>query len=157
MRLVQSIELTLHLVTATHVLTTQNKPPRPLPPKKKKDVYILARWFTLMAIYLSILLEIAYVAFWEQDFNDPDKVLKKYELIRQKHYEITNQYVKTPDPLVNEAFNALLDEFMKDVNNSAGDIQELATQSFNIVLGALLAFLSSTVTMIFQRNAGSGE
>ncbi len=136
-------------------MTTPNKPPRPLPPKKKKDINILALWFTLMAIYMSILVGIAYIAFWEQDFNDPDKVLKKYELIRQKHYEITKQYVITADPLANEAFNALLDEFMKDANNSAGDIQELATQSFNIVLGALLAFLSSTATMMFQRNTES--
>lgn len=134
-------------------MTPTIKPPRPLPPQKKKSINILALWFTLMSIYLGILVGIGYIAFWEQDFNDPDLVLKKYELIREKHYEISNQHVKTLDPLANEAFNALLDEFMKDANNSAGDIQELATQSFNIVLGALLAFLSSTATMIFQRNS----
>lgn len=50
--------------------------------KKESNIKVLTLWFSLMSIYMAILLGISYIEFWEQDFNDPDKVLKKYELIR---------------------------------------------------------------------------
>ena len=102
-------------------------------------------------MYLFLFTGIGYIAFWEQDFNDPDKFLFKYELLREKHIEVLrNVGVEMESEKALTEFNANLNEYMKSANDAAGDLQELASQSFNIVLGAILAFLSATATTIFQ-------
>ena len=44
----------------------------------------------------------------------------------------------------------IIQEVMKENVDNAGDLRELASHSFNIVLGAMLSFLSGLVTMVFQ-------
>ena len=78
------------------------------------------------------------------DFNDPNHNVKKY-------YEIFHNYNNEfEDEEASNLFNSTLTELAKEAESEADDMQQLASQSFNIVLGAFLAFLSATVTTIFQ-------
>lgn len=122
--------------------------------KQAKPWNLNILWMMLIAMYVFLFTSIGYIAFWEQDFNNPDKFLAKYESLREKHFQVLKLYNKDSD-LSDEdiEFNAFINDYMNSANNAAGDLQELATQSFNIVLGALLAFLASTSTMVFQGNS----
>lgn len=132
---------------------SSNEFPAELNNKKMNSTGYIRFWMLLMMMYALLFASIGYIAFWEQDFNNPDKFLVKYETLRQKHFEVMKTAYGDVDLVKeDEDFNLLINEYMKAANNSAGDLQELATQSFNIVLGALLAFLSASVTMVFQSN-----
>lgn len=100
-------------------------------------------WWAVMIIYLSIFSYVGYIAFWPMDFNDPENTVKKYLTIL-KEYQAENGKTE------GDTLNLAMEELMKKAEESANDMQQLASQSFNIVLGAFLAFLSATVTMIFQ-------
>ena len=103
-------------------------------------------WAIVLSIYLLLLGTIGYVAFWEQDFNKPEKVIGTYIDILNNYKEST----KHNDNLSDEELTAVIQELMQRDADNAGDLQELASQSFNIVLGAILAFLSASATLIFQ-------
>lgn len=110
-------------------------------------------WVMIMMMYIFIFCGIGYIAFWEQDFNNPDKFLMKYELLREKHFDsLKKTYGQLDSTNGDYEFNEHINDYMKNADDSAGDLQELASQSFNIVLGALLAFLSATTSIIFQGN-----
>lgn len=121
--------------------------------KPQKRINISHLWLMLIVVYIFLFSSIGYIAFWEQDFNDPEKFLIKYEILREKHFKVLGSSFQDLNLATEDKeFNDYINEFMKIANDTAGDLQELATQSFNIVLGALLAFLSATATMIFQDN-----
>lgn len=109
-------------------------------------------WFAVMSVYFLLFFGIGWIAFTDMDFNDPKNTVKKYLDIL---YEYQTEVKKTtkagaPDTAEEEIFKQTMQELMKKADESAGDLQELASQSFNIVLGAFLAFLSATATMLFQ-------
>lgn len=105
-------------------------------------------WAIILSIYILLLGGIGYVAFWEQDFNKPERVVGTYIDILNKYKETT----RSNDNLSDEELTVLIQELMKRDADNAGDLQELATQSFNIILGAILAFLSASATLIFQHS-----
>jgi len=116
-------------------------------------------WMVLLSMYVFLLSGIGYIAFWNQDFNDPGKLLGEYEELRGEYietiknaYSISDSTQFNDDLFINNDFYAILNQSMESSINSAGDLQELASQSFNIVLGAVLAFLSATATMMIQNN-----
>jgi predicted PurR-regulated permease PerM len=105
-------------------------------------------WWAIMAVYFVIFCIIGYVAFMPMAFNDPDNTVKKYLDILQEYQSKTKTEAKTAEEV--DTLKLAMEELMKKAEESAGDIQQLASQSFNIVLGAFLAFLSATATMLFQ-------
>lgn len=118
--------------------------------KKRLQINIgmggMKMWWAIMAVYFVIFVLIGWVAFGEMDFNDPDNTVRKYLTILQE-YQSKAGTVGTEE---GKLFKMAMEELMKKAEDSAGDTQQLASQSFNIVLGAFLAFLSATVTMLFQ-------
>lgn len=111
----------------------------------------LAMWHMVLLMYLLLLAVIGYIAFWDQDFNKPERMVANYVQILSQIKE------ENPDnQIVNSAELVLIvEEVMKKNVDSAGDLQELASQSFNVILGAILAFLSASATMIFQNFSSS--
>lgn len=101
----------------------------------------IAVWLVILGVHLVVLVGIGQVAFTEQYFNDADNMLGEYMQIKgeikQEHY-------------LDEETALLINSLIEKASNNAGDLQELASQSFNIILGALLAFLSASSTIIFQ-------
>ncbi len=123
-----------------------------------KQLNMNTMWVILIVMYVFLFTAIVYIAFWEQDFNDPDKFLVKYETLREKHFQVIKSVYDDLDNInEDEEFNTFINNYMNAANDSAGDLQELATQSFNIVLGAFLAFLSATTTMVFQGKGKSSS
>lgn len=119
-------------------------------------------WGMVLVIYLFILVGIGYISFWEQDFNDPENTIGTYLRMLDSKHEAdgsTSDYSDAVKTMIETDFKAVIQEEMKNSADAAGDLQELASQSFNIVLGAVLAFLSATATMIFQKlsDAPSGK
>ena len=112
-------------------------------------------WYIVLVMYTFILLLIGYLAFYDQDFNNQEQMIKDYisEIKKIDESESTTEQTATVSAKQEErnrdAINVVT-EIIKKKNDSAGDLQELASQSFNIVLGALLAFLSASATMFFQ-------
>lgn len=103
-------------------------------------------WFVILGVYISIFGYIGYVAFWPMSFNDPEQTVAKY-------FEIIDQYAGKFDNVDDSNhFRDTITDLISESESEAGDMQQLASQSFNIVLGAFLAFLSATVTTIFQSN-----
>lgn len=98
-------------------------------------------WVTILSLYVLVLVGIGQVAFTKQYFNDADTMVGDFLEVKRK-FELNDD-----DEATDKMINAIIERSV----NSAGDLQELASQSFNIVLGALLAFLSASATIIFQR------
>ncbi len=122
-------------------------------------------WSVVMGTYLFLFLTIGYIAFWEQSFNKPDHIVGPYEDMWEEYLCNTHgngfcdgnmetrelsESDSSPLTETDSEFRTFLNDMMKDSANNSGDEQELASQSFNIVLGAFLAFLSATATMVFQ-------
>ncbi len=101
-------------------------------------------WFVVLVVYIILLISIAYIAFWQQEFNDPDKTINGY-IDQIKEIEL----ITGSDELKTDMEDGII-SFMSKANDSSGDLQELASQSFNIILGALLAFLSASITMFIR-------
>ncbi|MCL1124959.1 hypothetical protein [Shewanella surugensis] len=107
----------------------------------------IAMWVMVLLVYILLLVGIGYIAFFDQDFNNPQDTIGGY-------IGILDEYKNSPSNekmLSDEDLSNLLIESMKKDSEGAGDLQELASQSFNIILGAILAFLSGSVTIVFQR------
>lgn len=107
----------------------------------------IAMWLMVLLVYVLLLIGMGYIAFFDQDFNNPQHIIGNYMNILDEYKHLA------PDEKVlsEEDFSALLIESMKKDSEGGGDLQELASQSFNIILGAILAFLSGSVTIVFQR------
>lgn len=113
-----------------------------------------AMWTVVLLMYLFILVGIGYISFWEQDFNDPENTIGTYLRVLDSKHEsdgTISSYSDEVKAMIETDFKTVIQEEMKSSADAAGDLQELASQSFNIVLGAVLAFLSATATMIFQK------
>ncbi|ROS00157.1 hypothetical protein EDC56_2793 [Sinobacterium caligoides] len=110
-------------------------------------------WVVVLIIYLIILLSIGYVSFWEQDFNRPELVVEPYVKIINEY----NQQAPVGGVVSDQQLSAIIQEVMKKNAESASEVQALASQSFHIVLGAVLSFLSGSVTMISQRLSGNNK
>jgi predicted PurR-regulated permease PerM len=111
----------------------------------------LMMWSAVMLVYILIFSYVGRIAFWPMDFNDPENTVKKYLDILEEH-QAKNGNDQNIDTL-----KLAIEELMKKAEESANDMQQLASQSFNIVLGAFLAFLSATVTMVFQGSSRNKE
>lgn len=119
-------------------------------------------WCIVLLMYLFLFIGIGWIAFWDQDFNNPEitygRIITALERCKTNEKDKSEGFCG----LLPEEYGQLLKALIEDADNSAGDLQELASQSFNIVLGAILAFLSASATMVFQtkeadRNTGGQE
>ena len=108
--------------------------------KRSTDRKLVAVWFIILGMYILVLVGIGQVAFTKQYFNEADSMVGDFLQIKEK-YGIDDSETDTT-----QLINALIENSA----NASSDLQELASQSFNIVLGALLAFLSASATMVFQ-------
>jgi flagellar basal body-associated protein FliL len=100
----------------------------------------------ILLTYLLILSAIGYISFWDQDFNKPDNMVAPYvEML--KNYQLGETTITESE---REEMAKIIQEVMKANVDNAGDLQELASHPFNIVLGVILSFLSGLVTMVFQ-------
>ncbi|NQZ11230.1 MAG: hypothetical protein HRT35_29105 [Algicola sp.] len=117
-------------------------------PGQTNGIREMTMWIMVLSIYIFLLSSIGYIAFWDQDFNKAENTVGSYVKIltafEQKEQQ-TGQQLSAGDT------GMIIQEMMKKGADSAGDLQELASQSFNIVLGAILAFLSASATMVFQQ------
>lgn len=111
-------------------------------------------WLVILLVHLFLFISTGYITFYDQSFNHPEKKIEKYQLILKEHYDI---YAKDTTNVnfseFQKDFEKVVYELIKTSAKQDGDQQGLASQSFNIVLGAILAFLSATSTMIFQQRA----
>ncbi len=118
-------------------------------PSSKISVPKMSPFKILMAIllaYLLMLSAIGYISFWDQGFNNPDNIVVPY-IDMLKNYQLDET---TLSEVEREKVLKIIQEVMKENVDNAGDLRELASHSFNIVLGAILSFLSGLVTMVFQ-------
>ena len=107
-----------------------------------KDTSVLERlneastpiWAGILAIYLLLFTATGYVAFFSKEFN-PALDLKP-EYVASLEDQDTKSFVI--DTLKQEAAT-----YQKK--------RELASQSFNVVMGALLGFLSASAASVFRR------
>ncbi len=113
-------------------------------PNEKSNFGVVKIWIYVMLVYIVIFGYIGYIAFWPMAFNDPEENVEKYFAIIEKYSD------NLPDNQDEDVFKTTINDLVRKAEENANDIQQLASQSFNIVLGALLAFLSATVTTIFQ-------
>ena len=115
----------------------------------------LILWILVLICYITLLIGIGYIAFWEQDFNKPKNTIGAYmDLFIDEAKEVTGdsaQIEAIQQFSKDEQFRNIVHEVMKNSADASADLQKLASQSFNILLGAVLAFLSATATMVFQR------
>jgi len=112
--------------------------------EEKSNFGVIKIWASVMLVYILIFGYIGYIAFWPMSFNDPEQNIEKYFAIIEKYSDVMS------DNQDEDILKITMNELVKKAEESANDIQQLASQSFNIVLGAFLAFLSATVTTIFQ-------
>lgn len=112
--------------------------------EEKSNFGVVKIWAFVMLVYILIFGYIGYIAFWPMSFNDPEQNIEKYFSIIQKYSDVMS------DNQNEDVLKTTINDLVKKAEESANDIQQLASQSFNIVLGAFLAFLSATVTTIFQ-------
>lgn len=120
--------------------------PPPAPPVKRKFKNFKV-WMIVLSVYITIFWYIGYIAFWPMAFNDPEQTVEKYFEIVEKY---DHKFRTSEDA---QHYRNTMTELIESAEQEAGDMQQLASQSFNIVLGAFLAFLSATVTTIFQANS----
>ncbi len=116
--------------------------------RRENGVNRIQIWVLILVIYSLLLVFIGYIAFWDQDFNRPEYTIGRY-------IKVLNEYKQQSDievSLSRDEVASIVSEIMSKNADNSIDLQQLATQSFNIVLGALLAFLSGSVTMVFQHS-----
>ena len=133
---------------------TKNKSEKINKQKKAKSFYEFGMWTLVVFMHLLLFGVIGWVAFGEHDFNSPKKYLSEFEILKQKHFEVLKtihgEDIDLDEVFGEKEFTTFLNEEMKTATGSAKSLQELVLHSFNIVLGAFLAFLSATATLIFQ-------
>lgn len=100
----------------------------------------------ILLAYLLMLSAIGYISFWDQDFNKSENLVVPYVKML-KSYQLDETTLTEAE---REGIIKVIYGVIKENVDNAGDLQELASHSFNIVLGAILSFLSGLVTMVFQ-------
>ncbi len=109
------------------------------PDEKKSERTTKIAWTSLLLVYSFLFCVTGCITFFGEDFDPFDQF--NQEMIRR---------VENAD----ETVRPTLIDMMKQSANAKGDQQELASQSFNVVLGALLGFLSATATTINRSRSG---
>jgi len=118
----------------------------------------------LLGVYIGVLVVIGYLAFYDQDFNNPENSIGRYmqQIADLPPYDAhlsidTTTITKEELGKLHQAMfdartekESMITQMMEQANDTANGLQELAVQAFNIMLGALLAFLSGTATLFFQ-------
>lgn len=105
-------------------------------------------WITILCVYILILLGIGQIAFTKQYFNEAERMVGEFLSIKEK-YQLDDKDTDSTSELINALIERSAD--------SSNDLQELASQSFNIVLGAMLAFLSASATVVFQNQSSKKD
>lgn len=92
-------------------------------------------WIGILVVYGVLFFSTGYIAFIMEEFNP----IRNFDsdLYRELHTEAQAIYL--------DAHRAESETFNKK--------RELASQSFNVVLGALLGFLSASATSAFRRKS----
>ena len=91
-------------------------------------------WAGILVVYVSLFCSIGYVAFLAEEWNP------------------AIDYVQMPAEINDDETKALILSELKNDAEIYKKRRELAAQSFNVVLGALLGFLSASSTSVFGRN-----
>jgi hypothetical protein len=99
-------------------------------------------WWAILAVYLALFIGTAYIAFFNRDVNPAlNRSADTYAI-----------------SITDEASKAFIIDVLKDEAAEHKKKEALGQQSFNIVLGSLLGFLSaSAVSHIGAGNGGSKE
>ena len=88
-------------------------------------------WFSILIIYLVLFLGTGYIAFFPQDFNPA---------------HVSAEEINKFD---SEEMRTFVIETLKKETDIFAKKRDLAAQSFNVVLGAILGFLSASATAYF--------
>jgi len=99
-------------------------------------------WWAILAVYLALFIGTGYIAFFNRDTNPAlNRAADTYAI-----------------SITDEASRAFIVDVLKDEAAEHKKKEALGQQSFNIVLGSLLGFLSaSAVSHIGAGNGGSKE
>jgi len=99
-------------------------------------------WWAILAVYLTLFIGTGYIAFFNRDVNPAlNRSADSYAI-----------------SITDEASRAFIVDVLKDEAAEHKKKEALGQQSFNIVLGSLLGFLSaSAVSHIGAGNGGSKE
>ncbi|MEW6621172.1 MAG: hypothetical protein AB1422_17875 [bacterium] len=95
-------------------------------------------WIMILAVYMALFCATGYVAFFKYEENPAINISPKW----------ISQF---QDP---ETRKRMLDT-LKDDSAMFAKKRELATQSFNVVLGALLGFLSASAVSATRKKDGA--
>ena len=93
----------------------------------------MALWFGLLIVYLALFASTGYLAFLNPD--------------RSPAFETQELLAGIED----QATKAFIIEAIKQEDTEHAKRQDFANQSFNVVLGALLGFLSASATSFLRR------
>ena len=103
----------------------------------------MKRWLVILGVYMVMLTGIGFLAFSKQYFNNANDVVGQFLELKQKFN-------------LDEKQSTVLNELMEKSADSSSGLQELATQSFHIILGAMLGFLSASATR-FAKELNIGD
>ncbi|WP_196140699.1 LysM peptidoglycan-binding domain-containing protein [Aliikangiella sp. G2MR2-5] len=108
-------------------------------------------WLIVLLVYMLIFTFIAMVTFSPMSLSDQEETVKDYVRIFEQ-YESSNSQESA------QQFKSMIDNMIRNSQDSIEENQRTVFQSFHIVLGGFLAFLSSTITIVFQsRNSSPGR
>lgn len=100
----------------------------------EKKIKSMNAWLIVLIIYLVLFTIVAYLAFVNIELLPPLNELKPFITMEDSEFKTF-------------FLNALKTEDSERANR-----QNLATQSFNVVLGAVLGFLSASATFMNKNN-----
>ncbi|HZH33170.1 MAG TPA: hypothetical protein VEY11_20585 [Pyrinomonadaceae bacterium] len=98
-------------------------------------------WWAILAVYLALFIGTGYIAFFGRDVNPAlNRSVDSYAL-----------------SITDEASKAFIMDVLKDEAAEHKKKEALGQQSFNIVLGSLLGFLSASAVSHIGAGGGSKE
>ncbi len=106
-------------------------------------------WKLVLAIHMFLFVLTSFLTFFNHMFHTQQESIDSYIEILQNIQKLD---VKSAD-LTEKAVR----EFMKSSFDRTQDKQELASQAFHIILGAILSFLSTTAARIFDNKKSNLE
>lgn len=125
--------------------TTQNpEPDNAITEAKVPEMNVSTRsrlWWAILVVYLALFVGTAYIAFFNRDINPAlNRSADTYAI-----------------SITDEASKAFIIDVLKDEAAEHKKKEALGQQSFNIVLGSLLGFLSASAVSHVGANGGSKE
>jgi hypothetical protein len=98
-------------------------------------------WWAILAVYLALFIGTAYIAFFNRDINPAlNRSADTYAI-----------------SITDEASKAFIIDVLKDEAAEHKKKEALGQQSFNIVLGSLLGFLSASAVSHIGAGGGNKE